>query len=65
MSPDLASDTPFDFEMYTDCSGQRSPQEEHIVGNNAGSNLKAKGIFFLSVSLKGYANLKNKFNEPF
>uniref|UniRef100_K1QNN8 Nesprin-1 n=1 Tax=Magallana gigas TaxID=29159 RepID=K1QNN8_MAGGI len=36
MSPDLASDTPFDFEMYTDCSGQGSPQEEHIVGNNAG-----------------------------
>lgn len=35
MSPDLASDTPFDFEIYTDCSGQGSPQEKHIVGNNA------------------------------
>lgn len=50
MSTDLASDTPFDFELYTDCSGQGSPQEEHIVGNNAGSNLKAKGIFFISIS---------------
>lgn len=46
MSPDLASDTPFDFEIYTDCSGQGSPQEKHIVGNNAGSNQKAEGIFF-------------------
>lgn len=45
MSPDLASDTPFDFEIYTDCSGQGSPQEKPIVGNNAGSNQKAEGIF--------------------
>lgn len=51
MSTNLASDTPFDFEMYTDCSGQGSPQEEHIVGNNSGSNQKAEGNF-LSVSLK-------------
>lgn len=64
MSTDLASDTPFDFEIYTDCSGQGIPQEEHIVGNNSGSNQKAKGNF-LSVSLKGYANLKNEFSEPF
>lgn len=53
MSTDLASDTPFDFELYTDCSGQGSPQEEHIVGNNAGSNQKAEGNFS-SVSLKRF-----------
>lgn len=53
MSTDLASDTPFDFEMYTDCSGQGSPQEEHIFRNNSGSNQKAEGNF-LSVSLKRF-----------
>lgn len=64
MSPDLASDTPFDFEIYTDCSGQGSPQEKHIVGNNAGSNQKAEGISYQYLQ-KGFANLKNKFSEPF
>lgn len=44
ISSDIASDPPFEFEIYTDCSRLGSPQEKHIVGISAGGNHKAKDV---------------------